>query len=149
MTLTSMTGSPVFYPKLAELETGSVIFEKAKLVKSEPGRKFKNQTNWIFEVPETIKTEKGEFNKVGVSAGMITAALKDEPMGGFYKMVYLGKNTIEKGEWKGSKAHTFEVLKYGEAPTVEPTVDTKAAAASRVSESKSNTTSDSLDDMMN
>jgi len=145
MTLTSLTGSPIYYPKLAELATGSVIFEKAKLLKSEAGRKFKNQTNWIFEVEKPVVTEKGEFTRIGVSAGMLTAALKDEPMGGDYRLVYLGKNTIEKGEWKGSKAHTFEIQRYEtSSPKVE--TNTVAAAQTRVEDTRS---SDSLDAMMN
>lgn len=151
MALTSLTGKPTHYPKLADLEIGTVIFERATLVKAEPGFKFPEQTNWIFEIDEPITTEKGDFTRVGISSGMITKALRDEPMGGDYRLVYLGKNVIEKGKWAGTGAHTFDLQKYVDDEGVD--VNKVAAAQARVNESKSNAESkgesnDSLDDMM-
>lgn len=154
MSLTSLTGQPTHYPKLNDMTAGEVIFERGKFIKSEPGKKFPNSTNWIFEVDEPIVNEKGEFKRVGVSAGQITKAMQDqEDPNGFYKLVYSGSREIEKGQWAGSKAHTFDLAKYDEGSSIDAAgikdveKNTKAAEASRATESKSS--GDSLDDMMN
>lgn len=153
MGLRSLTGKPTFYPKLAELTSGEVIFEKGKLVKSEPGIKYPASTNWIFEVNEPIVTEKGEFTRVGISAGQVTKALENEEMGGDYRIVYLGSRVMEKGSYAGQKAHSFDVQKYEtETVVVTPTETVKVnpvVAAAKVVEAKTATTTDSLDDMMN
>lgn len=139
MTFESLTGKPTYYPKLADMTAGEVIFERGKYVDAKPGVKFKNQTNYVFEVSPPVVTDKGEFSRVAISAGQLTKAMENQDFGGFYKIVYQGKNVIEKGEWAGSSAHSFEVLKY--------TDTTEAQAAPKVETASEST--DPLDEMMN
>lgn len=161
MGLRSLTGKPTHYPNTKEMSVGEVLFEKAKLVDHAPSQNYPNSINFFFELPEAITTEKGTTDRMGISAGQITKAMKkisenfDDLIGKDFRLVFEGTNTMSNGPFKGKEAKAFTLQVYDDAttaktPTDEVNVDKVAAAQARVNESKSGESgTDSLDDMMN
>lgn len=158
--LETLSGQRTYYPRLAEMTAGEVIFEKGKFVDTQPGRKFPNQTNYVFELEEPVVTDKGEFPRVALSVGQVAKAMENEEFGNYYKMTYQGKNVIEKGQWAGQEAHAVEVGRYKTdkpATTAAAPVETAPAkkTATKAKKTATKTTEeinesiDSLDDMMN
>ena len=146
------------------MSAGEVIFEKAKLVDHAPSQMYPQSTNFFFETPEPITTDKGTTDRVGISAGQITKAMNklsedwDTLLGKEFRLVFEGENVLSKGPFKGKSAKAFTLQVYDDATTgksgdkdiKDVDVDKVAAAQARVNESKSGASgTDSLDDMMN
>jgi len=159
--LRSLTGKPTHYPNTKEMSAGEVIFEKAKLVDHAPSAMYPASTNFFFELPEAITTDKGTTDRIGVSAGQITKAISklsedwDSLIGRDFRLVYEGTNVLSKGAFKGKEAKAFTLQVYDtDATAVTPTegsveVDKAVAAQSRVNESKQGASgTDALDAMM-
>ena len=128
------------------MSAGEVIFEKAQFVKSEPSKNYPNSTNFYFELPEGehIESPKGTFTRVGISAGQIAKAMDGQPTGGWYRLAYSGSNVLTKGAFKGKSAHAFDLQMYtDDAADVDVPV-----AAKKAVETKTETSAESLTDMM-
>jgi hypothetical protein len=83
-----------------ETEPGAVMAE-GFYCKPYVGGKFKTKKYIIADIDGTVKG-------VGTGGGLDKSMLQVNP-GDYCRITYKGKQVIEKGEWKGTKAHTFKV----------------------------------------
>ena len=131
----SLLAAPMYF-KLRETKKGTVLVKEGIFRKSEKSQKYGNlQYYFMDRADKKLKCLSGGSLGAIIKNNDLDVNSTSKPV----EIIYLGEETMTTGDFKGQKAHQFEVNPVGWSPEE---VDTPVSEATA-----SNTDSDSLDNL--